>query len=688
MAASIASAPLASSEGVSSKVYTTMKSRMHIIKSSEPSAETPLRVSYAAFLLMFERHSLPAWICDATDSTFLSVNPAALRVYNYSLGEFQERTVGSIESDGTPAAEQSDSSRSAGKITRKARHLRKDGSTMDVEISSAPITFNGREAILESVVRIADPGGSLHSVDETDARYRDLFDHSNDLVFTSDLDGNLTSINKAGETITGFTAEEASRMDITQLLGFPSRDLLHRLRDAKPFEPREAASEVQIARKDGHLVTLSLSVSATQKDGKMNGIRGIARDITQHRELEDRLRQSQKMEALGRLAGGVAHDFNNLLGVIIGYTEVLADHLEAGGSMHSYLGETLKAGRQAAALTQQLLAFSRNQVLQPKVIDLNASIASMEQLLRRLVREDIELNFSPSPDLWRVKADPGQVHQVILNLCVNARDAMPHGGELTIETSNLERQEGLMRLDRFVPAGKYVLLTVSDTGVGMDEATRARVFEPFFTTKQVGKGTGLGLATVYGIVKQSGGYISVQSQPGNGCTFRIYLPSVHDAQPLLQSAAAPAQTMHGTQTILVVEDSEPFGRLVKMLLESGGYEVLLARTGAEASQLAAIHVGPIHILLTDVVMPQIDGYQLSDHLRFLRPDMRILYMSGYAAPAVPHNSSSFRAHVLPKPFCKEALLAAVRQALDEERVPDELAAQFATATPRGHLWAD
>jgi CheY-like chemotaxis protein len=297
----------------------------------------------------------------------------------------------------------------------------------------------------------------------------------------------------------------------------------------------------------------------------------------------------------------------------------------------------------------------------------------MEQLLRRLLREDIDLVFKASGDLGRVKADPGQIHQVIMNLAVNARDAMPQGGELRIETANVDREEGYTRQDPYVAAGHYVLLTVSDTGIGMDEKTRARIFEPFFTTKQFGNGTGLGLATVYGIVKQSGGYISVQSQPGKGCAFKIFLPRVKEAETVSTAGGVRTEVLTGCETILLVEDAEPFRKLVRMLLETSGYTVLEARTCAEAAQLAAQHRGTIDLLLTDIVMPQIDGYQLSDHVRFLRPEMKVLYMSGYAAPAAPELSrSKFGLSVLPKPFCKDALLLAVRQMLEESQSPREM----------------
>jgi two-component system cell cycle sensor histidine kinase/response regulator CckA len=386
------------------------------------------------------------------------------------------------------------------------------------------------------------------------------------------------------------------------------------------------------------------------------------------------------MEALGRLAGGVAHDFNNQLGVIIGFSEVLSDRLRFDESLSGFANEILRAGRQAASLTRQLLAFSRQQLLNPRVLDFNTSITDMKQLLRRLIREDIELTFRLAQDLGRVKMDLGQLEQVIMNLAVNARDAMPEGGELTIETANADLDETHACKFPYVLPGPYVRLTVRDTGIGMDNQTQAKIFEPFFTTKPVGKGTGLGLATVYGIVKQSGGYIWVESEPGKGTSFSVYFPYV--SEPASHSAAERASvgTLSGVETILLVEDSEPFRRLVRMLLQSSGYNVLEAADGADATQIAASHKGPIHLLLTDVIMPQISGYRLSDHLRFLRPEMRVLCMSGYTGSAsVGQVEVKAGTALLSKPFTRDALLVMVRQILDQPQSRGEEQALRKTA---------
>jgi PAS domain S-box-containing protein len=524
--------------------------------------------------------------------------------------------------------------------------------------------FCGRNARLVLATDVTARERTREALRETEERFRDLFDHSNDIVFTTDLDGNFTSLNKAGETITGYSAEEALQGNASQLLGPQCLELARGMREQKLVLGGQTTYEIEIARKDGQLGTLAVRTSLIYKDDAPVGIRGIAQDITERKHLEDRLRQSQKMEALGRLAGGVAHDFNNLLGVIIGFGEILGERVKPDESLQSFADEILKAGRQAALLTRQLLAFSRQQVLQPKVLDLNASITDMEKILRRLIREDVELVIEPAPALGCVKVDPGQVEQVILNLAVNARDAMPQGGKLTIKTSNVDLDEIQARRYAHSGPGRYVLLTVRDNGTGMDEQTQARIFEPFFTTKRLGKGTGLGLATVYGIVKQSGGHISVKSHPGKGTTFRLYLPCVQEQPTKSAPSRGEIGSLEGTETVLLVDDAEPFRKLVRTLLESSGYSVLEAATGSEASKIAASHQGQIHLLLTDVVMPQVNGYQLSDHLRFLRPEMKVLCMSGYAGFGAGQFGDRPGMTLLPKPFGKDTLLFMLRKTLE------------------------
>ena len=400
------------------------------------------------------------------------------------------------------------------------------------------------------------------------------------------------------------------------------------------------------------------------EDGHLVRVWGTQRDVTDQRHLEEQFRQSQKMEAVGQLAGGIAHDFNNLLTAILGNTQLLLRDLPPGDAKRGDVEEIRKASERAASLTRQLLAYSRRQMLQPEVLDLNVVVAEMDRMLRRLIGEHITLVTVLAPDLGRVRADPNQIEQVIVNLAVNARDAMPDGGHLTIETANVELDESFAQAHLGSVAGAYALLAVTDTGTGMDVTVRAHLFEPFFTTKEVGKGTGLGLATVYGIVKQSGGYISVYSEPGHGSSFKIYLPRTVAPAESAGSAQKGGPTQ-GTETVLVVEDEPAVLSLSQRALEAQGYVVLAAADPPAALRVVERHGGTIHLLLTDVVMPTMSGAELAERLLSQRPGIRVLYMSGYPGDAaVQHGALPSGSAFLQKPFSPDGLARKVRDVLD------------------------
>lgn len=425
--------------------------------------------------------------------------------------------------------------------------------------------------------------------------------------------------------------------------------------------------EYRMRHKDGTWRTLESSASTILKAGQVEKLVIVNRDVTERKRLEEQFRQSQKMEAVGRLSGGVAHDFNNLLGVIIGYGEVVQEGTEASSPLRSCVEEMLKAGHRAASLTRQLLAFSRQQVMDPRVLDLNGVVKDMEKMLKRLISEDIQLKTDLDSSIARIKADQGQIEQVVMNLVVNARDAMPSGGNLEITTRNFYMDDNFVRRYPYpVQVGDYVLLTVSDTGIGMDATTRNRVFEPFFTTKEKGKGTGLGLSTVYGVVKQSGGYIEVASEPGAGATFKIYLPKVEDALDVQKQVSDVPDDLHGTETVLLVEDELSLRKLSCHLLELCGYSVLEAENGSDALKISREQSQRvIDLLLTDVVMPGMSGRVLADQLAQERPKTRVLYMSGYTGQTVgEHGVLAEGSFFLPKPFTREALARKVREALD------------------------
>ncbi|MBI2923885.1 MAG: response regulator [Planctomycetes bacterium] len=389
------------------------------------------------------------------------------------------------------------------------------------------------------------------------------------------------------------------------------------------------------------------------------------------RSTEEQLRQAQKLEAVGRLAAGIAHDFNNLLTTIIGYSELLQENAAEGSALRGDLETIRLAGSKAAGLTRQLLAFSRKQVLNPQVLDLNSVVAGVEKMLRRLIGEDIEVVVVPGPALGSVEADAGSIEQVIMNLVVNARDAMPDGGMLTLTTGNVEWDETHASHHEGAVPGRYVWLRIEDTGTGIDPAILPHIFEPFFTTKEVGKGTGLGLSTVYGIAKQSGGHIAVKSAPGHGTAFEIYLPRVDEVPEPERKRAGPATTLRGTETILLAEDAPPVRDLAIRALEAGGFKVIAARDGREAAEIAERDARSIDLLLTDIVMPRMNGPELASHLAALRPGTRVLYMSGYPSGSGAPEETPGNGPILPKPFSSQALLQKVRDVLDAPRLSPE-----------------
>jgi len=541
--------------------------------------------------------------------------------------------------------------------------LRKDGTEFPVEIGLSPLETEAGRLVSSAIRDVSERKQAEQAILEEKAFSAAMLDSLPGIFYLFDRTGRFLRWNHAFEAVSGYSGEEIAAMRPLDFFTGEDKALIESAL-GKVFETGAAEAEAALVSKDGrgtphHFVGVRFDV-----DGAPCCI-GTGIDITARRHLEAQLRQSQKLEAIGSLAGGVAHDFNNILGVIMGYGELAQRQLGPGHPVRTRVDQMVKAAERAAGLTRQLLAFSRKQVMQPKLLDLDSIVANTQKMLGRLIGEDLELVIHATAGLGTVNADPGQIEQIILNLAVNARDAMPKGGRLTLETANVDLDEDYAAAHPPVQPGRYVLLAVSDTGIGMDEETQQRIFEPFFTTKPEGEGTGLGLATVYGIVKQSGGHIWVYSEPGRGTRFKVYLPRVDELAEAAPAGAAPAEAPRGHETILLVEDTATLQEVIRETLEERGYTVLLASNGEEALALARKREGPIDLLLTDVVMPKLGGGDLARLLMALRPGLHVLYMSGYTNGAISqHGVLAEGVMLLEKPFTGDKLARAVREALD------------------------
>lgn len=499
----------------------------------------------------------------------------------------------------------------------------------------------------------------------SEEKFRSLVQHSSDLVTILGEDGTIQYASSSLERILGYKPEKLIGTDALKLVHPEDKGRVSEVFRAVLREPGVAApARFRYLHKDGSWRVLEAIGNNLLGDSVVQGVVVNSRDITEQESITDQLRQAQKMEAVGQLSGGVAHDFNNLLMVIRGYNEMLLSQLGGTNPLRRYAEEVQRTSDRATSLTKQLLAFSRRQILEPKVLNLNAVVGDAKNMLRRLIGEDIELTMVQDPGLGFVRADPGQIQQIILNLAVNARDAMPRGGTLTLQTSTVELGETFARQHVGAEPGSYVQLTVSDTGAGMDPETLDHIFEPFFTTKGKDKGTGLGLATVYGIVKQSQGYISVWSEPSKGTAFKIYLPRIEVTEEDAKPEKVLVQVLQGSETIMVVEDEMSVRRLTRQFLVKDGYTVLEASDGEEALEIAAQYPDPIHLLLTDIVMPRMNGDELAKKLVTQRPGMKMLFMSGYAdVPDILCGAQEQNVVILQKPFSQRTLACKVREVL-------------------------
>jgi PAS domain S-box-containing protein len=623
-------------------------------------AEEFLRDSEAGYRIFFENNPLPGWVVDSKSHKFLAVNEAAIRHYGYSREEFLALTLGDIESfPDTGADAGADAAR---------RHVRKNGAIIDVDIVSH---------------RVPGPPPCelmlVYDVTESAERLNLALRASRTGVWSLDAVTGALVWDAYAREIFGFPGEcSAARFeDLLAAVHPPDRELVSQsILGANPNRA-EVAIEYRVVWPDTTVHYLFSRGQAYFDDaGKLARVVAVSHDITGQRRLEEQFRHSQKMEAVGRLASGIAHDFNNLLTVILGYTTVVHAKLESGDPLRRMVAEARSAGEQAALLTGQLLAFSRKQAIRMEALDINEAVRGIADMLQRLLGEDIDLSLALDDSLFPVIADAGQLNQVLMNLAVNAHDAMPHGGRLSIETSAVQRGETCAvqceredtRRHGVRPAGRYARLVITDTGSGMSGETLGHIFEPFFTTKDPTKGTGLGLATVYDIVQQHGGWIDVASELGHGSSFQIYLPAASvvprgDAPAIVQPAA-----IRRTGSILLVEDQAAIRMLLEDVLTEAGHQVLASPDGRGALELAREYTGVVDLLITDVVMPEMSGPDLASQMALLRPSVIVLYMSGYTDHAMLHRGAIEQgAAFLQKPFLPDSLLSKIDELLSARR---------------------
>ena len=642
--------------------------------SEREHSEAQLRQSQEKYASMVLSSPDAITLRSLPDRRYLEVNEGFVRLTGYSVEEVLGKTPAELDLwvEQEPHKTTLEMVETQGQVRGEEFRFRtKAGEIRYGRVAAARVTINGNPCMLSVTHDITESKQVEEKLQKSEAHFRSLIHGAPYGIYRVTLDGQLLHVNPALVTMLGYDSEEdlLRRNTEKDIYRDPQtrRDFLKKHDHKEDFR----AVEAEWRRKDGKIITVRMTGHPVlKKDNSLAFFEVFAEDITERRTLEKQLIQAQKMEAIGRLAGGISHDFNNLLSVILGHSDILEEHLGSNVRLRKSVEATRSAAERAAALTMQLLAFSRKQVIEPKIIDLNSCVVEIQKMLHRVIGEDIELSIRLQHDLGHVKADPGQLNQVLMNLAVNSRDAMPSGGKLAIETADADLDDTYVRQHLGARPGPFVMLAVSDTGIGMDPETLSHIFEPFFTTKEIGKGTGLGLSMVYGIIKQNNGYIMAYSEPGRGTTFKIYFPRSEESLPAPHKVEK--EIPGGTETILVVEDELALRELACVLLQEAGYTVLESSGVEDAIAIAKDSDRTVDLLLTDVVMPRLDGRELANQLVALRPNLKILFMSGYTDDVIVHRGVLKHGTVLvQKPFTKATLLRKVRETLDAQ-VADSL----------------
>ncbi len=636
--------------------------REWMLLQDRKQTDITLRDNESKYQQLFELAMESVFLIDNEEGRLLEANSFASQMYGYTREEFLSLRNTDLSAEPQETRKVTTSTTPGGVILPLRWHRRKDGTVFPVEISGRYFTWKGRSVHVAAIRDITERQRAEEQIRHAKEEWESTFDSVPDLICILDEHHVIRRANRVMAARLGLRPQD--------MVGKTCYSLVHGLSSPPPACPHaqlvrdhlEHTAEIHEDRLGGDFLVTCAPLH--DKDGRVTGAVHIARDITASKKLEAQFQQAMKMEAVGRLAGGVAHDFNNMLSVILGYTDLALRRLNPLDPLYKDLQEIDKAGRRSADITRQLLTFSRKQIVTPKVIDLNEVIAGQRNMLARLIGEDIDLRFDPAPGLWPVKVDPSQIDQILANLAVNARDAVTGVGAVTIATATVVLDETYTRRNADVIPGEYVMLTFSDTGAGMDAETRERIYEPFFTTKGEGQGTGLGLSTVYGIVTQNAGVIHVYSEPGMGTTFKVYFPRFRgEAEKTVEQ---PRElSLAGKETVLIVEDEEQILNLAREILSDYGYQVLTARSPGEACLLVEKHAGEIHLLVTDVIMPGMNGKELQERVTKIKPDIKTMFMSGYTANIMAHRGLIGEdVEFLQKPFSVQALAEKVRRVLN------------------------